>query len=222
MRALIVSLSLAAAFQAGAAPVIVSVGGERLVVDTVPGISDTMNLASPRLIDLAESLTTASNRILLFGLTDADIRRFMQGEKTDLKRYMLMTTPMHLERERVTAAQFKMLVDDAQRDAGAPPVGIDFKKHLDEQGKTRPVALEQLKQTDTIYSVLIGARLPDEGGFASWWSKPQYVLSTNTFLLVRNRALSLSVYSNYDTPADVEWIRFVTDRWIQTLQNLNK
>jgi hypothetical protein len=221
VRALLASLVLCAACHAGAAPVTFSIGGERLVVDTVPGISDVMPLASPRLIELAETLTSASNRIILFGLTDRDIRLFMAGDKTDLKRYMLMTTPIHLERERVTAAHFKVMIDDAQRDTGKPPEIADYRKYLDEKGRTSVVALSQLAQTDTMYSVLLGARIPEDG-ISGWWSKPTYVISTVTFLLVRNKALSLSVFSNYDGPADVEWIRFVTDRWVQTILQLNK
>jgi hypothetical protein len=221
VRAFFASLALIAACHAGAAPVTFSVGGERLVVDTVPGISDVMPLASPRLIELAESLTSASSRIILFGLTDADIRRFMQGDKTDLKRYVLMTTPIYLERERVSPAQFKVLIDDAQRDSGMAPDVADYRKYLDEKGRSSVVALAQLARTDTMYSVLVGARLPEEG-LSGWWSKPQYMLSTNTFLLVRNKALSLSVFSSYDGPADVEWIRYVTDRWVQNIIQLNR
>ena len=40
-------------------------------------------------------------------------------------------------------------------------------------------------------------------------------------MLVRGKTLSLSVYSAYDSPADLAWIRAVTVRWIDDLQRLN-
>lgn len=215
---LLAALLAAVALHAGAAPFTVSLGNDRVVLDSIPGMSDALPLGSPRIQELAESVTSASNRILLFALTDADIRRFGLGERTDLKRYMLAVTPNHLERERVTPQQFKVLIDDAQRDSGKPPEIADYMKHLDERPRGQPTALAQLRQTGEVYSVLLGTRLPDMGG---WMSKAQYLVSTNTFLLVRNKALSLSVYSSYDGPQDLEWIRFVTERWIDTLQKLN-
>ena len=55
------------------------------MLDTPPGFTDTTELASPRLQDAAESLTPASNRILLFALTDADLRRFTLGDPLDMQ-----------------------------------------------------------------------------------------------------------------------------------------
>ena len=213
--ALLASLSL----QAAAAPFAASIGGERLVLDAVPGMSDALPLGSPRVTELAESLTSASNRILLFALTDSDIRRFGSGEKLDLRRYMLLVTPGHLERERVTPEQFKLLVDDARRDVGEPANPADFAKYLEDRPEGRPSPLMRLKEGDGIFSVLVGTKLPGSG--AGWWSKPEFVLSTSTFLLLRGKAVSLSVYTAYSGPQDLEWIRFVTERWVDTLQKLN-
>lgn len=213
------ALLAACALHAGAAPFAANIGGERVVLDSLPGLSDALPLGSPRVQEVAESLTSASNRILLFALTDGDIRRFTAGERTDFKRYMLLATPNHLERERVSAAQFKLLIDDAQRDTGKTPAEIaDYAKYMDDRPHGQPTVLAELKRTPEVYSVLVGARVPETGG---WLSKAQYLITSTTFLLLRNKALSLSVYSNYDGPQDVEWIRFVTERWVETLQRLN-
>jgi hypothetical protein len=40
-------------------------------------------------------------------------------------------------------------------------------------------------------------------------------------MLVRSKALSLAVYTAYDDPADLAWIRAMTARWIDELQRLN-
>jgi hypothetical protein len=50
---------------------------------------------------------------------------------------------------------------------------------------------------------------------------PKYLLSSTTLLLVRGRALNLSLYAVYDTAADLDWIRGTTLRWIEDLQRLN-
>src|SRR5437762_6014112 len=101
-----------------AAPFAIQLGDTRLGLDAPPGFSDTGFTGSPRLQELAESLTSASNRILLFALTDADLRRFMQGDPLEAKRYMVAVTPRTLERERLTAARFGTYVNDSLRDLG--------------------------------------------------------------------------------------------------------
>jgi hypothetical protein len=40
-------------------------------------------------------------------------------------------------------------------------------------------------------------------------------------VLLRGKPLNLSVYSSYDSPADLEWISTATVRWIEDLQRLN-
>jgi hypothetical protein len=40
-------------------------------------------------------------------------------------------------------------------------------------------------------------------------------------MLLRGKALSLAVYGAYDSPADLDWIRAITARWIDDLQRLN-
>jgi len=211
------ALLAAVALNASAAPFAVTLGGDRLVLDTIPGLSDALPLGSPRVQELAESLTSASNRILLFALTDSDIRRFGLGEQAELKRYMLAVTPNHLERARVTQEQFNLLIDDAERDTGKPADVPDYMKHLDGRPHGQPSMLALIRRATDMYSVLVGTRLPSTG----WMSKPQYIVSSNTFLLVRGKALSLSVYSSYDGPQDLEWVRFVTERWVDTLKKLN-
>lgn len=206
------------ALNAGAAPFAVTLGGDRLVLDSIPGLSDALPHGSPRILELAESLTSASNRILLFALTDSDVRRFGLGEQTELKRYMLAVTPNHLERARVTPEQFKLLIDDAERDAGKPAEVADYMKHLDGRPHGQPSTLALIRQAGDIYSVMLGTRVPESGG---WLSKPKYIVSSNTFLLLRGKALSLSVFSSYEGPQDIEWVRFVTERWVDTLKKLN-
>ncbi|MSQ63614.1 MAG: hypothetical protein EXR33_07240, partial [Betaproteobacteria bacterium] len=48
-----------------AAPFTVRLGLEKIVLDAPPGFTDTTELASPRLQDLAASLISPSNRLLL-------------------------------------------------------------------------------------------------------------------------------------------------------------
>jgi hypothetical protein len=53
-----------------AAPTSIPVGDTQVVLDAPSGYADTTYLGSPRLQDLAESLTPASNRVLLFAISD--------------------------------------------------------------------------------------------------------------------------------------------------------
>lgn len=207
-------------FGASAAPFVVQLGLERVTLDAPPGFTDTSFLSSPRLQDLAETLTSASNRILIFAMTDADLRRFMGGDKPDLRRYVAVATPKGLEREKVSEAQFRTFVSDSLRNLGAPPKSLEFQKHLETQAIGQASLLAELKQQPNLVSILQGARLPNEGGLFT--SKPQYLLATTTLFLLRGKALQLAVYSGFDSPGDVDWIVGITERWIEELLRLNR
>ena len=205
---------------AWAAPFAVQLGESRIGLDAPPGFADTGFTGSPRLQELAESLTSASNRILLFAISDLDLRRFMAGDPPEFRRYMLAVTPRAMERERVTPSSFNFLVSDALRELGpAAPAGQALEGFLDAQPPGRAALLAELRRDPAVVSVLQGARLPAQGRAQE---KPVYLLSTTTMMLLRGKALSLAVYSGYDGPADVEWIRSITARWIEELQRLNR
>lgn len=214
-----VALLAAFLFQSAlAAPFAVQLGDTRVALDTPPGFSDVQATGSPRLLELAEALTSASNRIVLFALEDIDVRRFTVGDTPELRRYCLVVTPKPFEGARVTQSAFRQLVADAMRDVGQPVApGGDVRAHLDSM-RGRPALISELRREQDVESILQGARLPEpprgrEG--------PKYLLSSTTLLLVRGRALNLSVYAVYDTPADVDWIRATTLRWIEDVQRLN-
>src|SRR5439155_1621052 len=108
-----------------AAPFAIQLGDTRLGLDAPPGFADTGFTGSPRLQELAESLTSASNRILLFAISDADLRRFTLGDAPELRRYMIAVTPKGLERERVSPAAFGAFVRDSLAALGSAPAPVD-------------------------------------------------------------------------------------------------
>ncbi len=206
-----------------ATPFSVRLGIEKLVVDTPPGFTDTVDLASPRLQDLADTLTSASNRILIFALSDADVKRFTNGDQLDAKRYMIAVTPKVLERERVTPEQFASLVSDSLHDLGKPVEAKDIVKFLDKQPVGKLVLVAELKKEASAVSVLQGTRLPSLPGATMFDDKkPQYLFSTTTLFLVRGKALQLAVYSLYEGPSDLDWLRTITQRWVDELVRLNR
>jgi hypothetical protein len=77
--------------------------------------------------------------------------------------------------------------------------------------------LAELKKEPDVVSVLQGTRTKG-GGF---FERSKYLLSSTTLMLVRGKTLNLSVYSQYDDPADLEWIRVTTVRWVDDLKRLN-
>ena len=215
---LAVSLLSFLSITATAAPFAVQVGDTRLGLDAPPGFADTTSTGSPRLQELAESLTSASNRILMFAVTDADLRRFTLGDPLEAKRYMIAVTPRGLERERITPGAFAAFVNDSLRALGAPPPALtaDFRKYLDTQ-QGGSALLAELRRDPEAVSVLRGARLPSENRFDT----PKYMLTTTTLLLIRGKAINLGVFGAYDSLDDLDWIRAITARWIDELQRLN-
>jgi hypothetical protein len=223
VRRLLACLFLALPLHAGAAPFLVTVGDSRVALDAPPGFADTAFTGSPRLQELAESLTSASNRILLFAVSDADLRRFMAGDPMEARRYMVAVTPRVLERERITPAAFQAFVDDSLRGLDpAPAAGADYRAHLD----TRPGAqasLAELRREADAVSILQGVKLPPppRASIFAEEKPPQYVLSTTSLILLRGKALNLTVHALYDSPADLDWIRATTLRWVDELRRLN-
>ena len=211
---------LLCASSALAAPFAVQVGDARLALDAPPGFADVQDTGSPRLLELAESLTSASNRILLFALEDADVRRFSLGDSLELRRYVIVVTPKNLESARVTLAAFHALVADSLRELGPPaPASTDTRQYLDAQPRGRPGLLAELRKDQDMIAVLQGTRLPDAA--RSRDAPPRYLLSTTALMLVRGKALNLAIYTSYAGEADLEWIRGTTLRWIEELQRLN-
>jgi len=216
VRAACAALLIALCAPAWAAPFAVRLGTERIALDTPPGFADTLDLASPRLQELAEALTSASNRILLFALTDADLRRFTLGDTPELRRYLLVATPRAMERDRVNPEQFRAFVAESLRGLGNPAEPADLRKHLDALPQGQAGLLWELRRSPDAVSVLQGTRVPTKPN-----AKPVYLLSTSTLLLLRGKALSVSVFAGYNDEADPDWLRAVTLRWVDDLLRLN-
>lgn len=216
MRALALPLLAALTLDCAAAPFAVRLGEARVVLDAPAGFADTLELASPRLQELAEALTSASNRILLFALTDADLRRFSAGDTPEFRRYLLVATPRALERESVGLNRFGDLVEETVRPFGAPASPADLRAHLDATPVGRPVLLRELRRKPVLVSLLAGSRLPPRTE-----DQPTYLLYTTTLMLVRGKALAVSAYTTYRSGADEAWLLEQTQRWTEELQRLN-
>jgi hypothetical protein len=215
MRTVLVAL-LVLAGNAFATPFAVQVGEARLGLDAPPGFSDTQFTGSPRLQEIGESLTSASNRVLLFALSDADLRRFTLGDQLELRRYMIAVTPRAMERERMSESAFKSLAADVLRSLGELPKG-DYQKHLESRPPGALNTLAELRNEPDAVSVLQGSRSKPPRFF----ERSKLLLSSTSVVLLRGKALTLSVYTQYDDPADLEWIRVTTARWIDDLKRLN-
>ena len=221
VRALAVLLT-AVSLECAAAPFALQVGDVRLGFDLPPGFTDSLPTGSPRVQELAESFTPASNRILVFALTDGDMRRFNTGDAPELKQYLLAVTPRSVEMERMSPTSFEGYVRDGLRGLGKAPGDGDFLKILEERPVGELTMLAELRRESDAVSVLRGLRLkgPDGGLFSS--AKPsQYVLSTSSVVLLRGKPIHLTVTTGYENKGDVEWIRVTTLRWIDELRRLN-
>jgi hypothetical protein len=215
------AVALALCGAAHAAPFGVQLGLDRLALDTPAGFSDTAGFGSPRLTEIAETLADASNRVLIFALADADARRFSAGDSLELRRYLLAVTPRATERDRMTAAQFAVLVQGAGRTLGTPPAaGTDIMKYLRERTPEQAHLLEELRRDPQVLSVMQGTMVPQP---ARWIDKPPlFKVSSMTLALVGGKALYLSAFSAYDGPADIAWVKTIAERWVEDLQRLNK
>jgi hypothetical protein len=68
-----------------------------------------------------------------------------------------------------------------------------------------------------------GTRLQPLPGYRFYErNTPQYLVYTSSMLLVRGKALQMSVFSLGENTADVEWMRIVTERWADELRRLNR
>jgi hypothetical protein len=223
VRLLATAVLTAISLQCAAAPFAATVGDARIALDAPPGFADTAFTGSPRLQELAESLTSASNRILLFAISDSDLRRFMAGDPMEARRYMVAVTPRVMERERITATTFAGFVADSLRGLEpAPAPGTDLRGHLDARPGTQALLAELRREPDAV-TILQGTRLPTPPRPSVFAEEkpPQYVLSTTSLVLLRGKALNLTVHALYESPEDLAWIRAATLRWVDELRRLN-
>ena len=216
MRSLLLPVLLSAA-NAAAAPFAVQVGEARIGLDAPAGFADTTGTGSPRLQELSEQLTSASNRVLLFAVSDGDLRRFTLGDPLEMRRYMIVVTPRGMERERVGEATFKRFIGDSLAGLGTPPAETDPIKYLDSRQSGAVSLLAELRREADVVSILQGVRTKG----ARFFDSSKYLLSSTTLMLLRGKAISFSVYTQYDDPADLEWIRATTVRWVEELKRLN-
>jgi hypothetical protein len=216
VRTFLLPLLAALSLNCAAAPFAVRLGETRMVLDAPPGFADTLDLASPRLRELAESLTSASNRILLFALTDADLRVFSQGDAPALHRYLMVATPRALERDSVGLSQFRDFSAESARSLGDAAQPEDIKAFLRAQAIGRASVLRVLRREPLLVSKLMGTRLPPRYGDA-----PHYLLFTTTQLLLRGKVLTVSVYTGFIDAVDTAWLLDMTQRWTAELQRLN-
>jgi len=216
VRALALTLLAALSLTCAAAPFAVRLGESRVVLDAPAGFADTLDLASPRLRELAEALTSASNRILLFALTDGDLRRFSVGDTPEFRRYLLVATPRAMERDSLGLNEFRAYTADAARALGEPAEPSEPRALLEKQPVGRTVLLRELQRTPLMRSLLMATRLPPRTE-----DRPEYLLFTTTLMLVRGKALSVSAYTNYRSSTDEDWLLDMTRRWTEELQRLN-
>lgn len=228
LAALFAGAALGFLVTAGAAPFGIQLGHTRLILDTPSGFSDTAGYGSPRLTEIAENLAEASNRVLVFALSDADTRRFSAGDSLELRRYLLAVTPRATERERASETQFSALTREATRGFSEPPsaagsASVDFMRFLQTRPAGQANLLAELRRETGTLSLLLGTMVPQPP--ATFWRDappPLFKLSTTTLALIGGRTLYISAFTAYDTPEDVAWITSITDRWVRELQRLNR
>jgi hypothetical protein len=223
VAALVAAVLFALPLAGAAAPFSVRLGIEKLVLDAPPGFTDTTELASPRLSSVSESLTPASNRILIFALSDDDVRRFTLGDPLDIKRYMILVTPKAMEQQRVSLEQFSTHVGDSLQNLGAKLETPDLAKFLKDQPMGKAHLLAELKREPSTVSVLQISRYLDRPATTIWGSPtPRYLCYTTTLFLLRGKILQFRVYSFYDAPDDLDWLKAMTLRWQEELLRLNR
>lgn len=204
-----------------AAPFAIPLGDVRVAVDLPAGFADALPTGSPRVQELAESLTSASNRVLVFGLTDGDLRRFNSGDAPELKQYLLMVTPRSQEQERLSPQAFERTLQESLRSIGKPVEGGDFARVLEDRPPGEPALIAELMRDPDAAAVVRAVRLPPPQGWFSFFKPSQYVVTSTSLILLRGKAVTLTVASGYESKADLEWIRTVTLRWIEDLRRLN-
>ena len=194
-----------------------------MVLDAPAGYADTTFLGSPRLQEVAEALTSASNRVLLFAISDDDLRRFSVGDAPEMRRYMVVATPKALERERIDAPAFARMAAEAMRGFAPLPEGADIAKALENQPVGQASALAELRRDPAVLSLLHGTRLPPTRIPRLFGSEERqnFMLSSSTLMLVRGKALSLHLYTAYQSAQDAAWVRAFTAQWVDQLQRLN-
>jgi hypothetical protein len=117
----------------------------------------------------------------------------------------------------MSESAFRELAGESQRSLGQAPGATDYVEYLDSRPAGATSLLVELRKDADAVSVLQGMRAKG----SSFFARSQYFLSTTSLILLRGKAVSLAVHTRYDDPADLEWIRATTARWIDELKRMN-
>jgi hypothetical protein len=117
----------------------------------------------------------------------------------------------------MSESNFRALAGEMQRELKQLPPAGDYQKYLESQPPGAVSMLAELRKDAGAMSVLQGTRSKGRGFFES----SKYLLSSTSLVLLRGKALTLSIFTQYENAADLEWIRLVTSRWIDDLKKLN-
>jgi hypothetical protein len=215
-------LFLAVAFDCAADPYAVRIGHDKVVLDVPGGFTDSLNLGSPRLQDFAASVSVPSNRILAFGLTDADMRRFQLGDKIEVNRFVLVATPRSLEQQHLNSQQFADYAKDLVDALGKPVKASNLAQYLESQPIGKRSLLAELRRDPAAVTVVQAVRLEPVPGYRFYErDKPQYLVYSSTLLHVRGKVLQVSLFSLSETATDVEWLSGASKLWADELLKLN-
>jgi hypothetical protein len=135
----------------------------------------------------------------------------------ELRRYMAAFTARSMERERMSPADFKTFSASLLRELGQLPKPESYQSYLDERPVGAVSPLAELRSDADAVAVLQGTRQKAGGLF----TRAKYLLSSTSMVLLRGKQVTLSIVTQYESPADIEWIRITTARWIDELKRLN-
>lgn len=210
---LLMSGATAARQQADAAPPrmhVVQVGEASV---TVPALEGYAQLKVEELVNVARQLGQA-NRLLALQIPrdPAD-----PGRAKD-RRLMLQIARQN-EGKEVSISDFGGVKADLRKSHAAMAQPGKGDKGMPALQVGRPAGLQLFAGTDRSLAVLVGIRKP-AGADGKKAEVAQVVSFAN--VLLRGKVMSLSVYSNLDSPADIQWVEKQTRAWIKDALAANR
>ncbi len=205
------------------------IGGVKIHVNPPAGFHEigTLSAETRRIM---ESFTPPMNRLLGVFVSETDLVKLMKDEAPDMKRYMMVQTNRQLEERMVSSEDFQQLSAQVREQQFTL-----MEKHRGDIDKLVDQAAENFsRELDSTFEIKVGEQVPlgiitDQPGSIGIGFLGKYqieaegqlietvVASGITYALFNNKLLYMYVYSSYESPEDIEWVKTRTREWIEGL-----
>lgn len=212
----------------------VEIGGVKISVGAPVGFHEISNL-SPETRELAENMTPPTNILLAVFVSEEDLGRILKGQNPTLQRYVLLQTVKEGTDQNFQVEHFRYLIDQVKETQNTLLESVKDQTNrfmLDASGKVSnqtgvPIDIQANEQVplgvffenaNAIGFAMLARTREEVKGETT-----DYVFAAgSTTLLAKSKIMFAYVYGQFESQADIDWVRSISRTWVNEILNSNQ